>query len=89
MQTNLENVYAGGDIAYAPVYCAGNIWASIGHFGLAHYHGRIAALNICKKETPLKSVPFFWTMLFGKGFRYAGKISNFFFNQIKIQNQSL
>ncbi|XP_008207189.1 apoptosis-inducing factor 3 [Nasonia vitripennis] len=71
MRTSVPNIYAGGDIAYAPVYCAG-ISAAIGHFALAHYHGKIAAMNICKKETPLRAVPFFWTMLFGKGYRYAG-----------------
>lgn len=48
--------------------------AAVGHYSLAHYHGRIAALNICGKETPLKSVPFFWTTLLGKSYRYAGKI---------------
>lgn len=72
MQTNDPNVYAGGDIAYAPVWSHGNSKAAIGHFGLAHYHGRKAALNILGKQDPLKSVPFFWTMLFGKSIRYAG-----------------
>lgn len=67
----MPNVYAGGDIAYAPVFFA-NTSAAIGHFSLAHYHGKIAAMNICKKETPLKTVPFFWTTLFGKSYRYAG-----------------
>lgn len=47
--------------------------SSIGHYALAHYHGKIAAKNIAGKETPLKAVPFFWTMLFGKSYRYAGE----------------
>ena len=72
MKTNIQNIFAGGDIAYAPVYSAG-VPASIGHYPLAHYHGKIAAMNICKKETPLRAVPFFWTTLFGKSYRYAGK----------------
>ncbi|XP_058797475.1 apoptosis-inducing factor 3-like isoform X2 [Phymastichus coffea] len=71
LSTNVKNVYAGGDIAHAPVHCAG-VSASIGHYALAHYHGKIAAMNICKKNTPLKAVPFFWTTLFGKSYRYAG-----------------
>uniref|UniRef100_A0A2H1V112 SFRICE_000615 n=1 Tax=Spodoptera frugiperda TaxID=7108 RepID=A0A2H1V112_SPOFR len=72
LETNVKNVFAGGDIACAPVFAHGNKNLSIGHIGLAQYHGRIAALNILKKETPLKTVPFFWTVLFGKSIRYAG-----------------
>jgi apoptosis-inducing factor 3 len=72
LETNIKNVYAGGDIAYAPVFANGNTQMSIGHVGLAQYHGRVAALNIVKKETHLKTVPYFWTTLFGKGIRYAG-----------------
>ncbi|KAJ8683216.1 hypothetical protein QAD02_019008 [Eretmocerus hayati] len=71
LKTNIENIYAGGDIAYAPVYAAG-VKASIGHYSLAHYHGRIAAMNICQKNTPLRTVPYFWTTLFGKSYRYSG-----------------
>ncbi|CAK9823325.1 Apoptosis-inducing factor 3 [Anthophora retusa] len=72
LKTNVENVYAGGDIAYAPVFGSNNISAAIGHFSLAHYHGKIAALNICAKSTPLNTIPFFWTTLFGKSYRYTG-----------------
>ncbi|XP_049879304.1 apoptosis-inducing factor 3 [Pectinophora gossypiella] len=72
LETNVPHVYAGGDIAYAPVFAAGNKQMSIGHVGLSQYHGRVAALNILKKETVLKTVPFFWTMVFGKSIRYAG-----------------
>lgn len=74
LKTNVENVYAGGDIAYAPLYSSdgGSDKAAIGHYSLAHYHGKIAALNICGKNVPLDTVPFFWTSLFGRNFRYAG-----------------
>ncbi|XP_043268069.1 apoptosis-inducing factor 3 isoform X2 [Venturia canescens] len=72
LRTTARNVFAGGDIACAPVFAAQDISAAIGHWPLAHYHGKIAALNIVGKETPLRAVPFFWTMLFGKGYRYAG-----------------
>ncbi|XP_060806546.1 apoptosis-inducing factor 3 isoform X2 [Amyelois transitella] len=72
LETNIKNVYAGGDIAYAPVFAHGNKQMSIGHVGLAQYHGRVAALNILRKDTPLRTVPYFWTMLFGKSIRYAG-----------------
>ncbi|XP_076255829.1 apoptosis-inducing factor 3 isoform X2 [Rhynchophorus ferrugineus] len=72
LQTNDPNVYVGGDIAYSPVWSHHNNKVAIGHYPLAHYHGKMAALNILGKQTPIKSVPYFWTMLFGKGFRYAG-----------------
>ncbi|XP_050666775.1 apoptosis-inducing factor 3 isoform X2 [Leptidea sinapis] len=72
LETNIKNVYAGGDIAYAPVFIANNQQMNIGHIGLAQYHGQVAAKNIIKKETPLRSVPYFWTMLFGKSIRFAG-----------------
>lgn len=72
LETNIKNIYAGGDIAKAPVFAAGNAKRSIGHVGLSQYHGRIAALNIMNKNTRLRTVPYFWTMVFGKSIRYAG-----------------
>ncbi|KAG5870987.1 hypothetical protein JTB14_013458 [Gonioctena quinquepunctata] len=72
LQTNLPDVYVGGDIAYAPVWCYGNEKAAIGHFGLAHYLGKTAALNMAGKKTELRSVPYFWTRLFGLSIRYCG-----------------
>lgn len=72
LETNVKHVYAGGDIALAPVFARGNTPMTIGHIGLAQYHGRVAALNILKKDAPVKTVPFFWTMLYGKSIRYAG-----------------
>ncbi|CAL1689286.1 unnamed protein product [Lasius platythorax] len=72
LRTNVENVYAGGDIAYAPLYGSDDTLAAIGHYSLAHYHGKVAAQNICGKETPLKTIPFFWTNLLGRNYRYAG-----------------
>lgn len=72
LQTNLPHVFAGGDIAYAPLHSFFNKNASIGHYQLAQYHGRLAALNMVDKKSPLSTIPFFWTMLFGVGFRFAG-----------------
>lgn len=66
-----SDVYVGGDIANSPILMTGKR-ENIGHYPLAQYHGKIAALNMCGKKTELKAVPFFWTMLFGKSFRYAG-----------------
>lgn len=72
LQTNLPEVYVGGDIANAPVYSSNNERSAIGHYGLAQYHGRIAAFNMIGKKTELKAVPFFWAMLFGTGIKYSG-----------------
>lgn len=72
LESNCSGIYVGGDIANAPVYCNNNELASIGHYPLAQYHGRVAALNMVGKATKLRAVPYFWTMLFGKGFRYTG-----------------
>lgn len=69
----MEGVYAGGDVAHAPVYGSGGQKDSIGHWQLAQYHGHRAAANMLGKREPIKSVPFFFSMLFGKGLRYAGK----------------
>lgn len=69
LQTNVPEVFVGGDIAYAPVWSHNNQKSAIGHFPLAHYHGKIAALNILGRKTALKAVPYFWTMLFGNGLR--------------------
>lgn len=70
LKTNNSDVYVGGDIAYAPVWSSGDQKAAIGHFPLAHYHGKIAALNMIGRKQRIQNVPYFWTMLFGKGFRY-------------------
>ncbi|XP_041971583.1 apoptosis-inducing factor 3-like isoform X2 [Aricia agestis] len=72
LETNVKNVYAGGDIAHAPVFAHDNEHMSIGHIGLAQYHGQVAAKNIANNVTSLRTVPYFWTMLFGKSIRYAG-----------------
>lgn len=72
LMTNIRDIYAGGDIANAPVCTIENERATIGHYQLAQYHGRIAAKNMAGKVEALQAVPFFWTMLFGKSFRYSG-----------------
>lgn len=73
LMSNIPDVYVGGDIANAPVFSIANQRATIGHYQLAQYHGRIAAINMVgNNRQELRAVPFFWTMLFGKGIRYAG-----------------
>ena len=50
MRTNLENVYAAGDIAYFPVFRpkedGNHQFASIGHWQMALHHGRAAGINV-------------------------------------------
>jgi len=72
LQSNDPDVYVGGDIASAPILSSGNTKATIGHFGLAQSHGKIAAINMAGTAKPLKTVPFFWHTIFGVSVRYAG-----------------
>lgn len=71
LETNIDDVYVGGDIANSPIYTTGHR-ETIGHYGLSQYHGKIAASNMCGIKRELQAIPFFWTMLFGKSIRYAG-----------------
>ena len=66
-----DDVYAAGDIAQFPLPLTGDN-VSIGHWQIAHNHGRIAARNMVGKEEPFNSIPYFWTVLFGKSLRYCG-----------------
>ena len=71
-RTNLDHVYAAGDIAFAPIPFSEDLKASIGHFGISQYMGKVAALNMLGKREKLQSVPYFWTSFFGKSIRYVG-----------------
>ena len=83
LQTNNADVFAGGDVAYAPVFGAAGKKANIGHWQLAQYHGRAAAANMLGRNKPIKSVPFFYSMLFGMGLRYAGNFYIINFHQTR------
>lgn len=72
LQTSVPNVYVGGDIANSPIFVNNNELATVGHYGLAQYHGKIAALNMMGTKTELRAVPFFFTYLFGHCFNYTG-----------------
>ncbi|EDV92066.1 apoptosis-inducing factor 3 isoform X2 [Drosophila grimshawi] len=72
LETNVPDVYVGGDIANAHIYSLAQSRVNIGHYQLAQYHGRIAAINMSGSVKKSEAVPFFFTMLFGKGIRYAG-----------------
>ena len=76
LQTEIEDIYAAGDIAnfpYAPMEEA----TRIEHWRLAAQHGRIAAKNMLHQHTPdLQSVsqivPFFWSGQYDLKLRYVG-----------------
>ena len=76
MKTNVANIFAVGDIASFPLDLPsfeGVRQLNIGHWQLANAHGKCAALNIATTDKhPLKTVPFFWTVQFGKSLRYSG-----------------
>ncbi|XP_023212669.1 apoptosis-inducing factor 3-like [Centruroides sculpturatus] len=71
MKTNVDGIFAGGDIVEFPLTVM-DARVNIGHWQLAMAHGRCAALNMLNKNEKLLTVPFFWSMLFGKSVRYAG-----------------
>ncbi|MEE6469212.1 hypothetical protein FKM82_008539 [Ascaphus truei] len=72
MRSSVPNIFAAGDVVSFPLAMMEGRRANVGHWQMAHSHGRIAALNMLSKQVPVNSVPFFWTSLLGKSIRYAG-----------------
>uniref|UniRef100_A0A8C1HI58 Apoptosis inducing factor mitochondria associated 5 n=1 Tax=Cyprinus carpio carpio TaxID=630221 RepID=A0A8C1HI58_CYPCA len=72
MRTNITDVYCAGDLTSFPLKMAKGQNVSIGHWQIAQAHGRIAALSMLHREVELNTVPFYWTVLFGRTIRYAG-----------------
>ncbi|XP_026101049.1 apoptosis-inducing factor 3-like isoform X1 [Carassius auratus] len=72
MQTNIDGVFAGGDVVTYPLALRCNKKVNIPHWQMAHVHGRVAALSMMGKASDIKTVPYFWTAMFGKSIRYAG-----------------
>ena len=66
------DIFVAGDIAHFPLPIAeGRV--TIGHWQLAHHLGRVAAQGMMDKAgKEVKTVPFFWSQMFGKSLRYAG-----------------
>jgi NADPH-dependent 2,4-dienoyl-CoA reductase/sulfur reductase-like enzyme len=67
-----EHLYVGGDIARFPYHRTNNSLVRIEHYGMAQFHGKIAALNMMGKQVVNDSIPFFWTSQYGKSVRYCG-----------------
>ena len=70
--SGLPDVWAAGDIVAFPLNTFRDQRVNIGHWGLAMYHGKVAALNMLSIDVNLNTVPFFWTVQFGKSLRYSG-----------------
>lgn len=72
LETNIKGIYAAGDIVEFPLTAYENLRANICHWQMALSHGRTTALNMLGKNVVFHSVPFFWSAMCGKNFRYAG-----------------
>ncbi|KAJ1186430.1 hypothetical protein NDU88_003211 [Pleurodeles waltl] len=72
MRTSVPDVFAAGDVVSFPLSIMDGRRVNIGHWQMAHAHGRIAALNMLGQQVALNSVPFFCSSLLGKSIRYAG-----------------
>ncbi|XP_076845972.1 apoptosis-inducing factor 3 isoform X1 [Brachyhypopomus gauderio] len=72
MQTSVDGVFAGGDVVTFPLALRGNKKVNIPHWQMAHVHGRVAALGMMGKDSEIRTVPYFWSAMFGKSIRYAG-----------------
>ncbi|EAZ89582.1 FAD-dependent oxidoreductase [Crocosphaera chwakensis] len=74
LQTNIEDIYAAGDIALFP-YLPMEKSTRIEHWRLAAQHGRIAAKNMLghnQLQDVSEIVPFFWSGQYNLKLRYVG-----------------
>jgi len=72
-----DELWAAGDVARYPYPVTGEL-IRVEHWGMAQTQGRVAAHNFLNKEPKkMDSVPFFWTVQFGKSIRYAGHATSF------------
>jgi apoptosis-inducing factor 3 len=65
------DIFAAGDIATFPEWRTGEE-VRIEHWRTSQQQGFVAGRNMAGKETPYRSVPFFWTNQVGLYFRYVG-----------------
>ncbi|RQX69303.1 pyridine nucleotide-disulfide oxidoreductase domain-containing protein [Toxoplasma gondii CAST] len=71
------DVFVAGDIAAYPYVKTGE-QIRVEHWAVAMQQGRVAALNMLGHHVPFTQIPFFWSMIFGKGMRFAGWIGSGF-----------
>ena len=82
LRSSVPFVWAAGDVAEFPLPLAEGKRVSIGHWQMALKMGETAGKNIARALsgssssneglTAFESVPFFWTVQYGKSLRYAG-----------------
>lgn len=72
METNIKDVYAAGDVVEFPLFNLDDKIVNVQHYQMAHAQGRTAAYSIMGKKKEIRSVPFFWTQMYGKSVRYTG-----------------
>ena len=72
LETNLPNIYVGGDIANFPSYLNNLHRENVQNYGVAQYHGKIAALNMIGKANKALTIPFIHTSFFGHHLTYVG-----------------
>jgi NADPH-dependent 2,4-dienoyl-CoA reductase/sulfur reductase-like enzyme/nitrite reductase/ring-hydroxylating ferredoxin subunit len=82
MRTSVADVFAVGDVTSFPRQClqtphSDDDHVSIGHWHMASSHGKCAANTITNNLQPLKCVPFFWTVHFGKSIRFTGSSDSY------------
>lgn len=72
MATSVPGIWAAGDIVLFPLVLYDSVLTNLGHWGLASYLGKVAALNLMGRTEQAATVPFFWTVHYGKSVRFAG-----------------
>ena len=77
MATSVPGIWAAGDIVNFPLPMYGDQRVSIGHWGVAMYLGRQAALSIMGRSAELNTIPFYWTVQCGYSIRFAGHPDGF------------
>ena len=73
LRSSAPAILAAGDIASFPLPLCGGQRVSVGHWGLAHYLGSLAGRVAAGADTQVDTVPFFWTVQYGKSVRYTGE----------------
>eukprot|EP00127_Corallochytrium_limacisporum_P006079 Clim_evm28s218 gene=Clim_evmTU28s218 len=68
-----DGLWCSGDIARYPFHLENGAPVRIEHFQIAEKSASIAAKDFLGKEgAVMQSVPYFWTVQYGKSFRYTG-----------------